>query len=110
MRAGSEPSPHLALLEAVSASSAHLSYLSLALTLQVEKLVTAPGPAERSQERSRDGASSLQAFKDRAVKVVLARRQQVEQARDQGAAGLLAGLSRLVSLLCDPVAPCSGVS
>ena len=87
VKVGDEPSAHLALLEAASVSSAHLSYLSLTLTLQVEKLMALGGQVDKSPA-SCIGVS-LQAFKDRAVKAVLTRTRDMAQQRDQGEAGLL---------------------
>ena len=87
VKVGDEPSPHLALLEAASVSSAHLSCLSLTLTLQVEKLMALGGQVDKSPA-SCIGVS-LQAFKDRAAKAVLAQTRDMAQQRDQGEAGLL---------------------
>ena len=86
VKVGDEPSPHLALLEAASPSSAHLSYLSLTLTLQVEKLMAVHGAGERSP----CARVSLQDFKERVVRAVLTQRStQGAQQRDQGGLGLL---------------------
>ncbi|XP_070178506.1 treslin-like [Littorina saxatilis] len=80
-RVGNQPSPHLAVLEAASPRSAHLSYLSLAMTLQVEKGISLLGPKvpEKSQDSS-IGKSSLQAFKDMAAKAIASHGKQAVRA------------------------------
>jgi hypothetical protein len=81
------PCSHLAILEAASANTAHLFYLSLDLTLQVEKLL---GPQQLPPvAQPHRKSASFQAFQNRTVNAVLASKRP--SARLSGGAQLSAG-------------------
>ena len=106
VKVGDEPSPHLAVLEAASPSSAHLSYLSLTLTLQVDKLMAVHSAGERSP----CARVSLQDFKERVVRAVLTQRSRHgAQQGDQGGLGLLS-LSLALTLGSVSLSLCLSVS
>ncbi|KAL8595856.1 hypothetical protein ACOMHN_012274 [Nucella lapillus] len=80
--------PYLAVLEGSSSTTAHLTYLSLGMTLQVEKQMTLQPPAppggQGAPGSSPSGGISLEEFRDRAVNAMAEHAAEKQSGKEQG--------------------------